>query len=231
MEQEGLLGDPPILLGTHTDTPHKQMTTPVDTSRVDEIIGKILGGMSVDGGKRRCMGGESLEGGDVEAGKKGKKPSHRSRRRRHARGGETVPVPEGGNVEGGKRHRRMHGGETAPEAANVEGGKRHRGMYGGETAPADVAADVPAPEGGRSRRHKGHKSHKMHTPSVAGRVKKAMSGGETAVVTAVEGGEVDGGRKVYTAANGAKYVKNSKGQVRFIKGASPSYMRRIRSRR
>ena len=34
-------------------------------------------------------------------------------------------------------------------------------------------------------------------------------------------------RKVYTARNGARYVKNSKGQCRFISGASKEYLNNI----
>jgi hypothetical protein len=39
------------------------------------------------------------------------------------------------------------------------------------------------------------------------------------------------GRRVYKAKNGAKYVKNKKGQVKFISGASKAYMARIRRKR
>jgi len=38
-------------------------------------------------------------------------------------------------------------------------------------------------------------------------------------------------QKVYVAKNGAKYVKNEKGQVRFISGASKTYMEKIRNKR
>jgi len=38
-------------------------------------------------------------------------------------------------------------------------------------------------------------------------------------------------KKVYKAKNGATYVKNRRGQVRFMTGASKAYMARIRRRR
>jgi hypothetical protein len=38
-------------------------------------------------------------------------------------------------------------------------------------------------------------------------------------------------RKVYTARNGARYVKNANGQCRFISGASKSYLNKIRKMR
>lgn len=37
--------------------------------------------------------------------------------------------------------------------------------------------------------------------------------------------------KTYVAKNGAKYVKNARGQVRFISGASPAYLAKIRKKR
>jgi hypothetical protein len=180
------------------------MTTPVDTSNVDAIIGKILGGMSVDGGKRCMYGGEVVE--SVEAGKK-KGHRHRSRRR-YARGGE-VELP-------------------------LLAGKLHH-MGGGEATEVPAVPEMPAPEGGkRHKHHKGSKRSHTQTPSVAARVRKAMSGGEAE--PAVEGGDVDGGRSyrgmhVRTLKNGAQAVVLPNGQLRFIKGASPSYMRKIRRSR
>ena len=98
-------------------------------------------------------------------------------------GGETAPV-EGGEVpvEGGKRHRRrMYGGETAP-------------VEGGESAPVE-GGEVPV-EGGekvsggyRSWQIRGSPAAKRHMARL--RAMK-MSGGE---VTAVEGGEMEGGKK------------------------------------
>ena len=38
-------------------------------------------------------------------------------------------------------------------------------------------------------------------------------------------------RKVYTARNGARYIKLSNGQCRFVKGASRQYLNRIRKMR
>ena len=38
-------------------------------------------------------------------------------------------------------------------------------------------------------------------------------------------------RKVYTAKNGAKYIKLANGQCRFIKGASKKYLNKIRKRK
>ncbi len=280
------------------------MTTPVDTAQVDEIIGKILGGMTVEAGKR-CWGGK-VEGGSadpVEGGKKRKHGSKHRSRRRHMRGGSAGSVAAdatvaatadaiqagrrhrhshrrrmGGEVEGGsvensvapadieagrrrRRHSRM-GGEVeggsafAPAAENIEAGRRHRRhrmggsvensvaanvadavamggrkhrhhrsrMYGGEAAGE---ANAVAIEAGRKHRRSHHRHHsKPH--SVAGSLKRKMSGGE--VAPDLDAGRRSG-RKVYTAANGAKYVKNSRGQVRFIHGASPSYMRKIRRSR
>ena len=40
-----------------------------------------------------------------------------------------------------------------------------------------------------------------------------------------------GGNKVYTARNGAKYIKLANGQCRFVKGASKKYMKKIRKMR
>ena len=37
--------------------------------------------------------------------------------------------------------------------------------------------------------------------------------------------------KLYTASNGAKYVKNARGQVRFVSGASKAYLAKIRKKR
>jgi hypothetical protein len=39
------------------------------------------------------------------------------------------------------------------------------------------------------------------------------------------------GKKVFKAKNGATYVKNRRGQVKFLTGASKAYMARIRRRR
>ncbi len=39
------------------------------------------------------------------------------------------------------------------------------------------------------------------------------------------------GGKLYTAKNGAKYRKNARGQVRFVSGASPAYLAKIRKKR
>ena len=38
-------------------------------------------------------------------------------------------------------------------------------------------------------------------------------------------------RKVYTAKNGARYIKLANGQCRFISGASRQYLNRIRNMR
>jgi hypothetical protein len=38
-------------------------------------------------------------------------------------------------------------------------------------------------------------------------------------------------QKTYTAKNGALYTKNARGQVRFISGASPAYLAKIRKKR
>ena len=38
-------------------------------------------------------------------------------------------------------------------------------------------------------------------------------------------------KKVYKAKNGSTYVKNRRGQVKFLTGASRAYMARIRRRR
>ncbi len=38
-------------------------------------------------------------------------------------------------------------------------------------------------------------------------------------------------KKVHTAKNGAKYVKNKRGQVRFVTGASRAYMAKLRKMR
>ena len=38
-------------------------------------------------------------------------------------------------------------------------------------------------------------------------------------------------KKVYKAKNGARYVKNKKGQVKFVKGASKKYMAKLRKMR
>jgi len=39
------------------------------------------------------------------------------------------------------------------------------------------------------------------------------------------------GKKVYTAKNGARYTKDARGRVRFISGASPAYLAKIRKKR
>ena len=38
-------------------------------------------------------------------------------------------------------------------------------------------------------------------------------------------------KKTYKAKNGARYVKNAKGQVKFVKGASKRYMAKLRKLR
>jgi len=38
-------------------------------------------------------------------------------------------------------------------------------------------------------------------------------------------------KKVHKAKNGARYVKNRKGQVKFVKGASKKYMAKLRKMR